>query len=150
MAATLTVADAQADTLKVEAGKPFELTCETRAVVVATGAANATTGTIALKISPAADNARKGTWTVTDAGKAHSGGFATRQKEACAKGCPFDVSAKGETQLWAPGPKSLDRLAEDESLLIAVIKPKGLALRASSFRGKDIEALEEGQCKVKP
>ena len=51
-----------AEPLKLEPGKATEITCDTKAVVVATDAANATAGTINLKLDVAGgDKADKGT-----------------------------------------------------------------------------------------
>ena len=138
-----------AEPLKLEAGKDLTLTCDTRSVVVADQAA-ATAGSADFKLTvPAGNSADKGTWLVASVDAVHKGGLAERHKDACSKGCPFDTSAKGELQLWAPDAKTLDKLGDKDLLTIAVIKPDTLALRASTFRGKDIESLEEGQCRVK-
>lgn len=145
----LMIASAHAEPLKLEPGKSLELDCQTRSIVVAAEAANATSGSARLKLDPAAgDKADKGKWGVVSLDDAHKGGFAARHKDACAKGCPFDLSAKGEVQLWAPEAKAFDKLGENEILSIAIIKPDTLVLRASTFRSKEIEALEEGTCRV--
>ncbi|MEQ1671202.1 MAG: hypothetical protein ABL893_10120, partial [Hyphomicrobium sp.] len=68
----------------------------------------------------------------------------------CAAGGPRSLSAGGDAQLWAPAPKALDKLAAEEALLLAVIKADTLSLKASSFRGQAIEALESGTCVVSP
>lgn len=151
LAFTAASAVALADPLKLEGGKPLEIGCDTRSVVVATDAAKATSGAIRLKLEPAAgDRPKTGTWSILSVDAAHQGGFATTQRDTCAKGCPMTVSANGEAQLWAPEVKTIDKLKDGESLLIAVIKPDTFALRASTFRGKEIEALEEGQCRMVP
>lgn len=137
-----------ADPLRLEAGKPFDLLCDTKSVVVATDAANATSGAVRLRLEAKADAPKSGTWSIVSVDDAHKGSFATSRREECAKGCPMSVPASAEFQLWYPVPKTLDKLADGEGLLIAVIKPDTLALRASTFRGKDIEALEQGQCRM--
>jgi hypothetical protein len=152
-ALSATAAPCSADPLKLEPGKPAEIACDTKSVVVATDAANATSGNIRLKLEvvQGGDAAKPaGTWSVIAVDAAHKGSFAAREKEACAKGCPLAVGPDGAVQIWAPGPKALASLADGEALLLAVIKPATLALRASTFRGKDIEALEEGTCRVAP
>lgn len=144
---------ALAEPLKLEGSKPLVVECDTKSVVVATDAAKATSGAIRLKLELALATAEKpktGTWTIVSVDDTHKGAFAVAQRETCAKGCPFTVAANGEPQLWAPEAKTLDKLGESDSLLIAVIKTDSLALRASTFRGKDIEALEEGQCRMVP
>lgn len=139
-----------ADPLKLEPGKDTAIICDTRSVVVADEAA-ATKGSAQFKLSvPAGDKADSGTWTVAEVEEAHKGSLAQRQKEICAKGCPFDTSPKNELQLWAPAAITLDKLGEKDVLTIAVIKPDTLVLRASTFRGPDIESLEEGQCRLAP
>jgi len=144
----VSITPARAEPLKLEPGKALELLCETRGVVVATDAANATSGQTRLRIEPEAGSAARGTWTIVASEETHKAGIGVTLKETCAKGCPFDVSAKGEAQLWAPGVKALNNLADGEALSIAVIRPEDQSLRASTFRGKDIEALEEGTCRV--
>lgn len=140
-----------AEPLQLTAGTPVMVVCETRAVVVATGAPAATSGTFKVRLeSLEGTPVAKGTWTVVEIEQGHKGSFGATQKEPCATGCPLDVAAKGAIQLWAPAQKSLDKLGDGETLLIAVIKPEGAELRASFFRGKEIEALEEGTCKVAP
>lgn len=135
-------------------GKPTDVTCETKSVVVATDAANATAGVIRLQL--ALDGAPEGsvvpdpalgTWRVLDVAAAHKGAFAAAQREVCKDGCPLSRQSSGEIQLWAPRPNGLERLGENDVLLLAVIKPGSSELRASTFRGKQIEALEEGRCK---
>ena len=61
---------------------------------------------------------------------------------------PDDCPGRRRTSIVGPGPKSLDKLAADEILLLAVIKPESLVLKASTFRGPSIEALENGTCTV--
>ena len=146
-------APAVADTLKLEGGQPLSVQCGTKSVVVATNAAKATSGAIRLELDlklATAEKPKSGTWTIVAVDAAHTGTFGVAEREMCAKGCPFTVAADGTVQLWAPQPKTIDKLADDETLLIAVIKPGTLALRASTFRGKEIEALEEGQCRLAP
>jgi len=134
--------------LVLEVGGSLDLTCETRSVVVATGAPAATSGTVELKLtlergtpSPA------GTWRGTPVGNGHGGAFVARESSACANGCPLAVAPGGEIQLWAPAAKLIDALTSEETLLIAVLKPATSEIRASTFRGQSIEALEEGRCK---
>lgn len=139
-----------ADPLKLQPGKPIELICDTKSVVVATDAADATSGKLTLALEADTDGTKSGSWRIVSVDEAHKGSFAGSRRERCAKGCPITIAAGGDIQLWQPEPKSLDKLGDGESLLIAVIKPDGLALRASTFRGKDIEALEGGQCRMDP
>jgi hypothetical protein len=134
---------------KLEPGKPAELACETKSVVVATDAAKATRGRLRLKLELSAADAKPGTgtWSISGVDAEHKGSLAVAQAEPCTKGCPLVAVAGGELQLWAPAVKGIDKLAADELLLLAVVKPDG-RLRASTFRGQQIEALEEGACGI--
>jgi hypothetical protein len=60
------------------------------------------------------------------------------------------VAENGNVELWAPAPKGIDALQVGERLLIAIVKADTLALRASTFSGKEIESLEEGTCRTEP
>ncbi len=140
-----------AESLKLEPGKSAEITCDTRSVVVATNAANATAGSMRLKLDVAAgEKAEKGSWAIVSVDDAHKGSLAQRHKDACAKGCPFDLSGKGDLQLWAPEPKAVDKLGDKDQLTIAVIKPDSSEIKASTFVGREIESLESGSCKAAP
>ena len=132
-------------------GADVIIACDTKAVVVATDSAKASNGAITLTLSVPARGSASGVWRITSAAEQHQAAFATTQRAVCKDGCPLSSSPTGEIQLWAPKPNSLDRLADGEQLLLAVLKPASMTLRASTFRGKDIEALEEGRCrKVTP
>lgn len=134
--------------LLLEPGKPVEISCRTKAVVVATNAANATSGGLRLKLVTTADSSgAAGTWTIVAVDDAHKGSLAALQAKACANGCPVIYEKGADVQLWAPMPKGIDKLGPDEILLLAVLKP-GLQLKASTFRGQQIEALESGTCEI--
>ncbi|MGD9783712.1 MAG: hypothetical protein AB7E80_04730 [Hyphomicrobiaceae bacterium] len=143
-----------ADGLTLEAGKPVALACDTKAVLVATNAANATNGSILLKLErgakAAAGASEDGKWRPLVHAPMHVASLAAMQEKTCATGCPLSLSPGGDIQLWAPSPKSLDKLAPDELLLLAVVKTATLQLKASTFRGQQIEALESGMCRVEP
>ncbi|MEW5962599.1 MAG: hypothetical protein AB1749_03470 [Pseudomonadota bacterium] len=134
--------------LVLEPGRAVEISCEGKAVVVATGAPQATTGR--LRLSLLAAEPQRGTWRIVSVDPGHAGSLGAREAKACAEGCPLVVSGTDQIQLWSPAPKGLDQLAEKEMLLIAVLKTATLDLRATSFNGKQIEALEEGRCEVAP
>ncbi len=132
-------------------GTGLAIECDTKAVVVAADAAKASNGAITLQLTAPPAAGTPGVWTIISVSDQHDAAFAKTQRTACNEGCPLSVQPAGEIHLWAPKPNSLDKLAEGELLLLAVLKPATLALRASTFRGKDIEALEEGVCrKVTP
>lgn len=143
-------APADGATITLEPGTAVAIACDTRAVVVADGAPAATRGTIRLALERTAAAAAAGRWTPASADPGHTGSFAARERAACASGCPLTLAPNGEIQLWAPAAKSLDTVKEGETLLLAIIRADR-ALRASTFRGQSIEALEEGPCrKVTP
>jgi hypothetical protein len=154
LATTVAIASpAAAEPLKLEPGKPVTLTCQTQSIVVKDNGPAPTKGEVTLRIEvkdPATAQNATGTWTPVSSDTAHTGAFANTQKAACATGCPMTMPANGEPQLWAPAPKSIDKLGADEILLLAVIKPDSLTLKASTFRGPSVEALESGTCVVTP
>lgn len=143
---------ASAEPLKLEAGKPVTLTCQTEAIIIKDNGPPPTKGTVALRLElkDAGSASANGTWTPVSTEDAHKGAFAAQQKTACASGCPMTVSASGDAQIWAPAPKSLDKLGADETLLLAVINAGKLDIKASMFRGQSIEGLEKGTCTVAP
>lgn len=59
---------------------------------------------------------------------------------------PSAIGKDDDLQLWAPAAKSIDKLGPDELLLLAVIRASSMQLKASTFRGQSIEALESGAC----
>ncbi|MCB1515285.1 MAG: hypothetical protein KDJ18_10885 [Hyphomicrobiaceae bacterium] len=132
--------------LRLDPGGSIEISCDTQAVLVATGAANATSGRIHLRLERTADPTHDGQWTPLDDGATHAASLAVMQAKACATGCPLMIGKNDDLQLWAPAAKSLDKLGADELLLLAVIKSATWQLKASTFRGQQIEALESGVC----
>lgn len=136
--------------LELRPGEPVEITCETKSVVVATGAANATAGALrlALELGDAtAPTADRGRWRIVAVDTAHKGSLASIQAETCADGCPLALGSD-DVQLWAPAPKGVVELGPDELLMLAVLKTATLQLRVSTFRGQQIEALESGACRI--
>lgn len=95
----------------------------------------------------ASPNTPAGTWQVSGKREVHVASILKLVHETCANGCPFTLSGKGEVMLWAPLPKPLDKLSEAETLTIAVIKPEPLSISISTFRGREIVALEKGTCR---
>lgn len=150
----MAAADQGRDPLTLAPGRPVEIACDTKAVVVATDAAKATSGAVRLTLFvdklPEASFGTPvpGTWRIVTAAAEHKGAFAVTQAETCRDGCPLSLQASGEIQLWAPKPSSIDQMGENDVLLLAIIKPVNGVLRASTFRGKAIEALEEGSCRL--
>ena len=128
-------------------GSVVELECQTQAVLVATGAANASSGGLRLRLERTADPASDGRWMPMSESGSHAASLATMQAKTCAAGCPFNMSKDGDVQLWAPSPKGIDKLEANELLLLAIIKADKLQLKASTFRGQQIEALESGSCR---
>lgn len=134
--------------LALAPGKAVELACAGKAFVVATNAPQATTGS--LRLSLVAEDASRGRWRIVSVDAGHTGSLGHREAKSCAEGCPLVVAGTDQIQLWSPAPKALDQLADAEMLLIAVVKTATLDLRATTFNGKQIEALEEGRCEVAP
>lgn len=138
--------------LKLEVAKPVDITCETKSVVVKENAANATTGALRLTLllKDSAAKPAKGAWRIAAVDDRHTGSLGQREAKTCAEACPLSVAADGNIELWSPAPKGIDKLADGEMLLLAVIKSKSLDLRATTFSGKEIESLEEGTCRSGP
>lgn len=134
--------------LALEPGKPVEILCETKAVLVATDKANASNGSIRLKLERKGEADSAGTWSPMSRDGQHAASLAAMQEKTCASGCPLSLAGDGTVQLWAPAPKSLDKLGADELLLLAVVKSGAMELKASTFRGQQIEALESGTCRL--
>lgn len=137
-------------------GTEITIACTTKSVVVATAAAKVSNGPVGLVLAAATSTASgsgplTGSWRIVSVGDQHQASFAATQREVCKNGCPLAVQPSGEVQLWAPKLNTLDKIGDGELLFVAVLKPASLDLRASTFRGKDIEALEQGTCrKVDP
>ena len=143
------------------AGATTAYTCDTEAFGMDFTPFKKTDGTIRLALTVKSDgapavegpNAPAGSWTVVLAEQdskqagSHVASIATLVAQTCANGCPFTLSPKGEAMLWAPEPKSLDKLGDKETLTIAVLKPEPLSVSISTFRGRDIVALEKGPCR---
>lgn len=133
--------------ITLESGKSALITCDTKAVVVAEGAPAATKGLLKLRLELAgSEPVPQGRWSIASVGDAHTGSLAFTQRKTCEAGCPLTLPAGGDIQLWAPKPSSIDQIGDRDVLLLAIIKPATGVLRASTFRGKAIEALEEGKC----
>ncbi len=145
---------------RLEPAKPVDIECFSKAVVVATGAANATTGNLRLSLllKEGAANPQNepqtgaklqtGAWRIVSVDGAHTGSFAHREGKGCAESCPLTVAADGQIQIWSPAPKGVDQLGDTELLFVGVIKPANLDLRATTFNGKQIESLEEASCRI--
>jgi hypothetical protein len=141
---------APAVALKLIISKPVALECQTKSVVVAANAANATNGQLTLTLVLKDDAAKPatGSWRIAAVGSAHTGSLGQREAKACSESCPLRIAVDGNIELWSPSPKGVDQLAERERLLLAVVKADTLALRATTFSGKEIESLEEGTCRI--
>lgn len=128
--------------------------CATEAIGMDFTPFKKTSGTIRLTLTrktaeasaDPAPGAPLGTWRVSNNGETHVASIAKLLSHACANECPLTLSGKGEAMLWSPAPRSLDKLGESEMLTIAVVKPVPLSISISTFRGRDIVALEKGTC----
>lgn len=128
------------------------LTCDTEAFGMDFNPFKKTNGTIQLDLKPSASpsDAKSpvvGTWYVKSSNTGHVASIATLLAEICIDGCPITRSPGGRPLLWAPAPKALDDVGETETLTIAALKSKPLSVSISTFRGRDIVALEKGTCK---
>jgi hypothetical protein len=136
-----------ADTLTIAPGQTVELTCETRSVVVA-GEAKISKGEIRLKLTGAeSQGAQAGTWAVVTVDAGHASSLAAVHKQACASGCPMQIGAKAQPMLWAPRIAMPDAMEGDAALTVIAIDPETLGIKASTYRAKDIAALEQGTCR---
>jgi hypothetical protein len=138
--------------LKLIVSKPVALDCQTKSVVVAENAANATNGPLKLTLVLKDETTKPatGSWRIASVGPVHTGSLGVHEAKTCADSCPLRIAGDGNIELWSPAPKGFDQLAAGEKLLLAVIKAETLALRATTFSGKEIEALEEGTCRIAP
>lgn len=139
---------ALADPLKLEPGNPVEIVCETQSVVVA-GEAKVSKGVMRLKLEAAAEpgGMQAGTWSVVSVDATHASSFAAVHKEACAQGCPIQNGPKSQPMLWAPKIAMPDAMTGEAALTVTAIDPQTLTLKASTFRAKDLAALEQGECR---
>lgn len=133
--------------LALSTSKPAEFTCDSKAVMVATDRANATNGSFRMRVALEDAATGKGSWTPLSSDQAHVTSLAAMQAKTCASGCPMTLARDTDVQLWAPAPKSIDKLGPDELLMLAVLKLDSGQLKASTFRGQQIEALESGICR---
>lgn len=141
----------------VAPGTVADYDCVTEAIGMDFAPFKKTNGTIRFTISRNAAvagqptdpkaNAPDGTWRVSGNGETHVASITKLAAETCANGCPLTLSEKGEAMLWAPGPMPLEKLGEVETLTIAVVRPQPLSVSISTFRGRDIVALEKGTCR---
>ena len=135
---------------KLELSKPVEIACFTKSVVVATNAANATTGNLRLSLvlKDTGGPRPAGAWRIAAVDGAHTASLGHRESKTCAESCPMTVAADGNIELWSPAPKGIDKLADGELLLLGVLKATTRELRATTFKGQQIESLEEGRCET--
>ena len=147
LATLATSSRAAAEPLKVAPGQTVELTCETRSVVVA-GEAKISKGEIRLKLTGTEpQGTQAGTWAVVTVDAGHASSLAAVHKQACASGCPLQIGARAQPMLWAPKIAMPDAMEGDAALTIVAIDPETLGLKASTYRSKDIAALEQGTCR---
>lgn len=142
------VPPAVAEPLKLEPGKPVEIVCTTQSVVVA-GEAKVSRGALRLRLVGAAEpgGMQAGTWSVVSVDAAHAASLAAVHKDTCAQGCPIQLGLKSQPMLWSPRIIMPDAIEGDAPLTVTAIETDTLRLRASTFRSKDLAALEQGDCK---
>jgi putative ubiquitin-RnfH superfamily antitoxin RatB of RatAB toxin-antitoxin module len=136
-----------AEPLTLVSGKPMELACTTRAVVLAPAEAT-TSGTIRLKLEAAAAGEEAGRWSVLEVDGSHKGSFAGREQVRCANGCP--IKSGKRLELWAPRIADPKDLRADDALLVAAIDPATLKLNATTVIDNAVVALEQGDCRPQP
>lgn len=147
LATFATAPTAAAEPLKLEPGQTVELTCETRSVVVA-GEAKISKGEIRLKLTGTEpQGTQAGTWAVVNVDAGHASSLAAVHRQACASACPLQIGAKAQPMLWAPKIAMPDAMEGDAALTVVAIDPETLGLKASTYRSKDIAALEQGTCR---
>lgn len=137
-------APADLPALVLEAGKPLEITCATKAVNVSEET-KASEGDLRLRLE-----VPTGAWKVVSVDAAHMASFAFGQREACGNGCPLDSGGEKALMLWAPSKTTPDKLDAGATLALASLDIKTWAIRVSTYRDKQIASLEHGSCKPAP
>ncbi len=129
------------------------LSCETNAVNFETNPFAASKGRIDLVLTDGnregegeGGNKIAGTWKVTRVDDGHTSSFAKTTTDDCAAGCPFTTGKDKAVQLWAPKPLALSQLADGQLLVLASFDPVSREIKVSSFRDKQMAALERGTC----
>ncbi|MCH9807820.1 MAG: hypothetical protein K0U74_08820 [Alphaproteobacteria bacterium] len=137
-----------ADTLDLT--KPAPLTCETSAVILDANPFKASQGTILIEMRLDDPKAPKGggRWKIASSSSDHDSSFAVTTPETCKPDCPLTQGKDGAIQLWSPKPMALTQIDDETTLVLVSIDPKTLELKASSFRNKQLAALERGECKL--
>lgn len=124
-------------------GVTITLDCSTQSVVVAPTAATSN-GIVRLALTPG-EGTVAGTWTIVRVADTHSASFARAQETACKAGCELMTGAGGRLELWAPK-RAAPGANGGASLTLAVLDMASLDLKASTFAGGDLSALETGTC----
>ncbi len=126
------------------------LTCQTNALGVSTAPPKQSNGQIELEIVLDAQNPETGQWHLKSIHDGHKESFAAELKKTntCRENsCPVRRKDKKDgLQLWAPAPKSLDKLDKDEMLLIITIDETKRDLKGSMFKGPSPFVFEKGKC----
>jgi hypothetical protein len=140
--------------LTVEAGKPFDLRCETQATQVVPDA-KVSAGAFRVRVTAPAVSGEAGSWMPIDRDTRHEGSLSARHAEGCKAGCPAYVTA-GEgasiksVELWAPRRTTMEKVEVTEPLTVAVIDATTWKLKASTFLDRGIASLEQGTCSKAP
>lgn len=139
-----------ADPIMFEDGKAKQLVCNTKALDLSASPFKETVGSFTIRLTVTGTEAgnRIGRWSVAGVDQNHTGSFAAKNKDNCAKSaCVIRIAPKKAPELWAPKPMSLDKLGKDERLTLVVIEEKTLKLKGTVFLGKAPDVLENGTCK---
>ncbi len=129
---------------------PVSLTCETSAVILDAEPFKASQGNVSIevKLDDTAAPDGLGRWKVTSNGEKHASSFGATAPKSCNPDCPLTQGKDGTIQLWSPKPMALTQISDGETLVLISINKTSLELKASSFRDKQLAALERGECKL--
>lgn len=138
--------------LPLEAGQPVEITCTTRALVVADEKFSATRGTFRLRLvlKDATTDPPAGEWSIVTSTPEHTASLSIVHGEACKVACPLVARPGVRPELWAPRRAAPEAMPGEDALTVAAIDTAKSALRATTFRAKELHALEEGECRREP
>ncbi|MEM1372194.1 MAG: hypothetical protein AAGG72_08225, partial [Pseudomonadota bacterium] len=154
---------AKADVLNaVPDEQDVRLTCATSALAMGEAPFKQSKGdfTVRLRFSTRENADRQGVWFIDAVDDAHAFSF-TRgiASKLCTKGCvarlatgPDPAGTAGEKrqqlEMWAPDPRGVETLKEDQKLAIATVKVPDLSVRISVFEGRKPLVFEQGACKI--
>lgn len=134
----------------------IKLTCNTLALGVGVSPPKQSKGQVVISLDIDEDNPSQSTWQVTAIGDKHGESFAHYLKKSniCKDRCPAQKSKKTGDKagwlLWAPAAKSIDKLGEQELLVIIALSQKDFEFKGSTFEGPAPLVFEKGNCEKTP